>query len=125
MLKHKGFNLSKLAAHESLPNPCSIKINNKTNKENLKELMITELEKKRYSLKETQETTRYELDIATKCKPGRVSVACAVFTELKDNYADKVLFTDMQVRAGLKKKAERLFEIMKAEVNKRINHCNM
>ena len=125
MLKHKGFELSKLARHEALPNPCSIKINENSDEQKVKSLIVSELEQKRYSLKDRVETTRYELNIATKCKSGTLSVTCGVYSQLKDNYTDKEVFTDMQVASGIRNRAHKLFGEMKAKIMGNIDACNM
>jgi hypothetical protein len=125
MLKHKGYDLDVIATHLSLPQPCSIKVNKKTRKDNLKSLIVKDLEKKRYSIKESIETTRYELNIATKCKESVFKVSCAVFTELTDNYTQQDIFTDMQVTSGARKQSIELFKNMQSEINKRISTCNM
>jgi hypothetical protein len=125
MLKHKGFDLDLLAAHEILPTPCSIKVVEKTRKDNLKSLIIEDLEKKRYSIKDSIETTRYEVNIATKCEGGSFKVSCAVFTELKDTYTQREIFTDMQITSGIRKKAIQLFEVMQRKINKKVEACNM
>ncbi len=125
MLKHKGIDLSKLSKHEALPLPCSIKISENSDEQNVKSLIVNDLEKKRYSLKNSVETTRYELNIATTCNRGTLSVTCGVYSQLKDNYTNKNVFTDMQVASGIRKRAHKLFTQMKGKIMDNINTCNM
>ena len=125
MLKHKGIDLNLLATHENLPTPCSIKIIEKTHQSNLKSLLVSNLVTKRYKIKNEIETTRYKLNLASKCQEATFKVSCAVFAELEDTYTKRKVFSGMQIKTGQKSKTKQLFRIMQNSINAKIATCNM
>lgn len=123
VLKHKGFLLDKIAAHEALPRPCSLKVGEKMASNAVKKSISQSLIKKSYSVKEEFETTRYELKLATKCNIRTFKASCAVFSELVDNYTNRNIFVEMFMDSGSRLSKTSLLKSIKRKINKKIKSC--
>ena len=122
-IKHKGYDLNKIAAHEVLPQPCSTSIIENANGEKVKRTLKQTLKSKRLKIKNSNEQTRYTIELSSKCNQKSFVTACAIQGKLVDHYTEKVLYNDISVSSGSKTSARKIFKDFKNSIVKKIDSC--
>ncbi len=122
MLKRKGYDLSKIARNEVLPTACTINISASGNNANLQRFE-SDIFKKNFLLKNTTESTRFNLNLISKCSDTKVTKSCAIHAQLKDNYTNSNIFDEMLIESGITRSEEKIMESMNSKIAKKIEYC--
>lgn len=123
VLSRKHYDLKKISQFEVLPSSCSIKTSRMNNIE-LNHFYKSGLGNKNYSLKNSLEKTRYELDLINKCNDSSLTTACAIHAQLKDNYTGTIVYDQILVNSAIAKSESKLINSMNEEVLNNIKTCN-
>jgi len=107
MLVRKGYDLKKLASSEGLPSPCSLSINGHSSSSIHNEFKKG-LIKRGYLVKNSNEETRFKLNLISACADKTATNSCAVHAQITDTYTDSVSFDEMVIDTALLTKRAKL-----------------